>query len=101
YTLLPSRCRFRSRARHLHDRGPRRAARRARRADGRRRPHARAARASGAAVSRLEAWRLQGLPEVRPGDDLAALIATAAGGELRPGYVLVVAHKIVSKAEGA
>ena len=52
-------------------------------------------------MSRLEAWPLQGLPEVRPGDDLAALIATAAGGALRPGDVLVVAHKVVSKAEGA
>ena len=52
-------------------------------------------------MSRLEAWPLGGLPEVRPGDDLAALIATAAGGALRPGDVLVVAHKVVSKAEGA
>ena len=52
-------------------------------------------------MSRLEAWPLPGLPEVRPGDDLAALIATAAGGALRPGDVLVVAHKVVSKAEGA
>jgi len=52
-------------------------------------------------VSRLQAWALPGLPEVRPGDDLAALIAAAAGGELRPGDVLVVAHKVVSKAEGA
>ncbi|GAA1103189.1 coenzyme F420-0:L-glutamate ligase [Nocardiopsis composta] len=39
-----------------------------------------------------------GLPEVRPGDDLAALIAGAA--ELRDGDVLVVTSKIVSKAEG-
>ncbi|MFW5420284.1 coenzyme F420-0:L-glutamate ligase [Nocardiopsis sp. CNT-189] len=39
-----------------------------------------------------------GLPEVRPGDDLAALIAGAAG--LRDGDVLVVTSKIVSKAEG-
>jgi coenzyme F420-0:L-glutamate ligase / coenzyme F420-1:gamma-L-glutamate ligase len=41
---------------------------------------------------------LPGLPEVRPGDDLAALLATA--GELRPTDVLAVAHKVVSKAEG-
>jgi len=41
---------------------------------------------------------VRGLPEVRPGDDLAALLAAAA--ELRPGDVLAVAHKVVSKAEG-
>jgi coenzyme F420-0:L-glutamate ligase / coenzyme F420-1:gamma-L-glutamate ligase len=52
-------------------------------------------------VSRLEAWPLPGLPEVRPGDDLAALIAAAGGDALRAGDVLVVAHKVVSKAEGA
>jgi coenzyme F420-0:L-glutamate ligase/coenzyme F420-1:gamma-L-glutamate ligase len=52
-------------------------------------------------VSRLEAWPLAGVPEVREGDDLAALLAAAAGGDLRPGDVLVVAHKVVSKAEGA
>jgi coenzyme F420-0:L-glutamate ligase/coenzyme F420-1:gamma-L-glutamate ligase len=45
---------------------------------------------------RLDA--LPGLPEVRPGDDLAALLAAA--GELRPTDVLAVAHKVVSKAEG-
>ena len=42
---------------------------------------------------------LQGLPEVRPGDDLASLIAACAT-ELRPTDVLAVAHKVVSKAEG-
>jgi coenzyme F420-0:L-glutamate ligase / coenzyme F420-1:gamma-L-glutamate ligase len=52
-------------------------------------------------VSRLEAWALSGVPEVRPGDDLAALLRAAAGDALRPGDVLVVAHKVVSKAEGA
>jgi coenzyme F420-0:L-glutamate ligase/coenzyme F420-1:gamma-L-glutamate ligase len=52
-------------------------------------------------MSRLEAWPLPGLPEVRPGDDLAALIAAAGGDTLRAGDVLVVAHKVVSKAEGA
>jgi coenzyme F420-0:L-glutamate ligase/coenzyme F420-1:gamma-L-glutamate ligase len=39
-----------------------------------------------------------GLPEVRPGDDLAALLTEHA--ELHDGDVLVVAHKVVSKAEG-
>jgi coenzyme F420-0:L-glutamate ligase/coenzyme F420-1:gamma-L-glutamate ligase len=52
-------------------------------------------------MTRLEAWPLPGLPEVRPGDDLAALLAAATGDALRAGDVLVVAHKIVSKAEGA
>jgi coenzyme F420-0:L-glutamate ligase/coenzyme F420-1:gamma-L-glutamate ligase len=52
-------------------------------------------------MTELQALALQGLPEVRPGDDLAALIAGAAGGALGSGDVLVVAHKVVSKAEGA
>ncbi len=47
----------------------------------------------------LAARALAGLPEVRPGDDLAALLAAAAP-DLRDGDVLVVAHKVVSKAEG-
>jgi coenzyme F420-0:L-glutamate ligase/coenzyme F420-1:gamma-L-glutamate ligase len=42
--------------------------------------------------------RLEGIPEIRPGDDLAALLAAAI--ELEPADVLVVAHKAVSKAEG-
>ena len=44
---------------------------------------------------------LEGLPEVRPGDDLAALLAAplrAAG--VREGDVVAVTSKIVSKAEG-
>jgi coenzyme F420-0:L-glutamate ligase / coenzyme F420-1:gamma-L-glutamate ligase len=41
---------------------------------------------------------VEGLPEIRAGDDLAALIAERA--ELRNGDVLVVAQKVVSKAEG-
>jgi coenzyme F420-0:L-glutamate ligase/coenzyme F420-1:gamma-L-glutamate ligase len=49
----------------------------------------------------IEARALPGLPEIRPGDDLAGLLARAADGELRDGDVLVVAHKVVSKAEGA
>ncbi len=46
---------------------------------------------------------LPGLPEVRPGDDLAGLLGAAAArldGGLEPGDVLAVAHKVVSKAEG-
>jgi coenzyme F420-0:L-glutamate ligase / coenzyme F420-1:gamma-L-glutamate ligase len=49
-------------------------------------------------MSRLEAWPLAGLPEIRSGDDLAGLLAAH---DPRPGDVLVVAHKVVSKAEGA
>jgi coenzyme F420-0:L-glutamate ligase / coenzyme F420-1:gamma-L-glutamate ligase len=54
----------------------------------------------------LSAVALEGLPEIRPGDDLAALIASALGSlpaqepGLIDGDVLVIAHKVVSKAEG-
>lgn len=41
---------------------------------------------------------VRGLPEIREGDDLAALVASAF--ELHDGDVVVVAHKVVSKAEG-
>ena len=44
---------------------------------------------------------LDGLPEVRAGDDPAALIAAAMPpGAPHPSDVLVVAHKFISKAEG-
>ncbi|MDQ3793838.1 MAG: coenzyme F420-0:L-glutamate ligase, partial [Actinomycetota bacterium] len=48
----------------------------------------------------LEVIPVEGIPEVRPGDDLTKLIARAAGEDLRAGDILVVTHKIVSKAEG-
>jgi coenzyme F420-0:L-glutamate ligase/coenzyme F420-1:gamma-L-glutamate ligase len=48
---------------------------------------------------RLELFAIPGLPLVQPGDDLAALIAEHAG-TLRDRDVLVIAQKIVSKAEG-
>jgi coenzyme F420-0:L-glutamate ligase / coenzyme F420-1:gamma-L-glutamate ligase len=48
---------------------------------------------------RLELFAIPGLPMVQPGDDLAALIADRAG-TLRDHDVVVVAQKIVSKAEG-
>ncbi len=38
---------------------------------------------------------------MRTGDDLAALIAAAAGPDLRDDRIVVIAHKVVSKAEGA
>ena len=43
-------------------------------------------------------WPVEGLPEIREGDDVGALIAGRA--ELRDRDVLVVAQKAVSKAEG-
>jgi coenzyme F420-0:L-glutamate ligase/coenzyme F420-1:gamma-L-glutamate ligase len=45
---------------------------------------------------------LTGLPEVRPGDDLAALLGDGVerAGGLEDGDVVVVAQKAVSKAEG-
>jgi coenzyme F420-0:L-glutamate ligase / coenzyme F420-1:gamma-L-glutamate ligase len=42
---------------------------------------------------------VEGIPEIRPGDDLPELIGRVAGKDLRPGDILVVTHKIVSKAE--
>jgi coenzyme F420-0:L-glutamate ligase / coenzyme F420-1:gamma-L-glutamate ligase len=50
-------------------------------------------------TARVEIFGVPGLPEVRPGDDLAALIGNA-GTELRDGDILVVTSKVVSKAEG-
>jgi len=41
---------------------------------------------------------VEGVPEIHEGDDLAATLSAAA--ELREGDVLVVAQKVVSKAEG-
>ncbi len=46
----------------------------------------------------IELEPLRGLPEIRPGDDLAGLLAAA--GDLRAADVLAIAHKVVSKAEG-
>ena len=53
-------------------------------------------------MSAITVLALEGIPEVREGDDLAALLGEAIerGGGLRPGDVLVVAQKVVSKAEG-
>jgi coenzyme F420-0:L-glutamate ligase/coenzyme F420-1:gamma-L-glutamate ligase len=54
-------------------------------------------------AARLEAIALPGIPLVRPGDDLVRFIEDAlrrAGLAFATGDVLVVAQKIVSKAEG-
>ena len=48
----------------------------------------------------LEVLGIEGFPEVRPGDDLKRMIQEVVAGDLRAGDVLVVTHKIVSKAEG-
>ena len=48
---------------------------------------------------RLAATPVWGLPEVEPGDDLAALIGAAPVG-IGAGDVVVVSQKVVSKAEG-
>lgn len=56
------------------------------------------------AARQLSMVALEGLPEVRPGDDLVALMIEAAArdpdfGDVRDGDVLVLAQKIVSKSE--
>ncbi|MFP5327465.1 MAG: coenzyme F420-0:L-glutamate ligase [Acidimicrobiia bacterium] len=48
----------------------------------------------------IELIPVEGIPEIRPGDVLAEVIAGVAGGDLREGDVLVVTQKVVSKAEG-
>ena len=48
----------------------------------------------------IELIPVEGFPEVRPGNDLDGLVAGAVGDTLRSGDVLVVTHKIMSKAEG-
>jgi coenzyme F420-0:L-glutamate ligase/coenzyme F420-1:gamma-L-glutamate ligase len=49
-------------------------------------------------VTRFELIAVEGLPEVRPGDDLGELISSRS--KLETGDVLVVAQKVVSKSEG-
>jgi len=55
-------------------------------------------------MSRLEVWGVEGIGEIRPGDQLGDIIAHACAdppnGPLQDGDVLVVTQKIVSKAEG-
>ena len=50
----------------------------------------------------LRIFALQGIPDIEEGDDLAALIAGAAerAGGLEDADVVVIAQKVVSKAEG-
>lgn len=54
-------------------------------------------------AARFEVIGIEGLPEVRPGDDVARLVVDGAARQrtpLAPGDVLVIGQKIVSKAEG-
>jgi coenzyme F420-0:L-glutamate ligase/coenzyme F420-1:gamma-L-glutamate ligase len=53
-----------------------------------------------AAAAGLEVWAPDGLGEVRPGDDLGALVGDLLAGSLADGDVVVVTSKVVSKAEG-
>lgn len=56
-----------------------------------------------AVPDRVDMHALRGLPLVEPGDDLAALIVVAFrdnGLRLRDDDIVVIAHKVVSKAEG-
>jgi coenzyme F420-0:L-glutamate ligase/coenzyme F420-1:gamma-L-glutamate ligase len=57
-------------------------------------------RRAGLGLIALSVTPLAALPPVRPGDDLAGLVAAAAPDDLSDGDVLVLAHKVVSKAEG-
>jgi coenzyme F420-0:L-glutamate ligase/coenzyme F420-1:gamma-L-glutamate ligase len=54
--------------------------------------------------SRLQIWSVEGIGEVRPGDQLGEIVAGACAappnGPLADGDVLVVTQKVVSKAEG-
>ncbi len=54
-------------------------------------------------MSRIEVFGVEGIGEIRPGDDLAGIIheaAQAQGTALATGDVVVVTQKVVSKAEG-
>ena len=54
-------------------------------------------------MTRLTITPINGLPEIRPGDDLAVLIRDAAraqGETIEDGDIVVIAQKIVSKSEG-
>jgi coenzyme F420-0:L-glutamate ligase/coenzyme F420-1:gamma-L-glutamate ligase len=55
-------------------------------------------------MNRMTAWGVDGIGEIRPGDQLGDIIADACAappnGPLENGDVLVVTQKIVSKAEG-
>jgi coenzyme F420-0:L-glutamate ligase/coenzyme F420-1:gamma-L-glutamate ligase len=52
-------------------------------------------------TSGLSVLPVEGIPEIRPGDDLAAIVAAALpASDLRASDVVAVTQKVVSKAEG-
>ena len=54
-------------------------------------------------IGRVTIIPVDGLPEVAPGDPIEAMIAErieAVAGGIEPGDIVIVTHKIVSKAEG-
>lgn len=55
-------------------------------------------------MNRITAWGVEGIGEIRPGDQLGDIVADACSaapnGPLQDGDVLVVTQKVVSKAEG-
>src|SRR6266436_4541717 len=56
-----------------------------------------------ATMTRYEVIGVEGISEVRPGDDIARMIVEAAARQATPvtsGDLLVIGQKIVSKAEG-
>jgi coenzyme F420-0:L-glutamate ligase/coenzyme F420-1:gamma-L-glutamate ligase len=52
--------------------------------------------------SEVQISPLPGIPDIRPGDDLAQILGDAleTGGGVEEGDILCIAHKVVSKAEG-
>jgi coenzyme F420-0:L-glutamate ligase / coenzyme F420-1:gamma-L-glutamate ligase len=50
-------------------------------------------------AAEIRCWAPDGVPEIEPGADLAAILVDAVG-ELEAGDVVVVSSKVVSKAEG-
>ncbi len=52
------------------------------------------------APDELRVMPVSGFPEVRSGEDLPDLLARSLGDDLRAGDVVVVTHKVISKAEG-
>src|SRR5690348_13260181 len=69
-----------------------------------RRPHSRSSKKSTPVDSDVRLFSLPGMPEIRGGDDLSEQITNAARKarlHFENGDILVVAQKIVSKAEGA
>ena len=51
-------------------------------------------------MSAVELLPVEGIPEVHSGDDVGEILSLVAGSTLQPRDILVVTHKIVSKAEG-